>query len=66
MPLSFTVEEYERGLLARILTDHLGDLRMEIANTDSAPMRQELHREEEAIKAMIARLSQEDRAAAGR
>ena len=63
MPLSFNVDDYEQDLLSRILTDHLGDLRMEIANTDSAPMRQDLHREEEAIKAMIERLK--NRAATG-
>lgn len=48
----------EASLLRRILSSYLGDLRMEISNTDSYDMRQSLKREEEQITAIIGRLEQ--------
>jgi hypothetical protein len=53
-PVVLSGEEAE--LLGRILTAYLGDLRMEIANTDNAAMRRDLHREEDSIRALLARL----------
>ncbi len=46
----------EAMLLAQILKGYLGDLRMEIADTDNPGMRRDLHREEEALRGLIARL----------
>jgi len=52
----------EATLLRQILTNYLSDLRMEISNTDSYELRQALHRDEDTIKELIARL-EEHRAA---
>ena len=53
-PVVLTGEEAE--LLGRILTSYLGDLRMEIADTDNPAMRRDLHREEDSIRALLTRL----------
>jgi hypothetical protein len=46
----------EAMLLAQILKGYLGDLRMEIADTDNPGLRRDLRTEEEAIRGLIARL----------
>ena len=46
----------EADLLRQILTNYLSDLRMEIADTDSYELRQALKRDEQAVKALLARL----------
>lgn len=46
----------EAKLLARILSGYLGDLRMEITDTDNPGMRRDLHKEEEQIRALLGRL----------
>lgn len=53
-PVVLSAEEAQ--LLGRILGSYLGDLRMEIAGTDNAAMRRELHGEEDAIRTLLARL----------
>jgi hypothetical protein len=42
--------------LAEILEGVLGDLRMEVANTDSQPMREDLKRRERFLEEVIGRL----------
>jgi hypothetical protein len=46
----------EADLLRQILTNYLSDLRMEIADTDNYELRQALKRDEQAVKALLARL----------
>jgi hypothetical protein len=46
----------EAALVGRILRSYLGDLRMEIADTDNPAMRRDLHAEEDAIRDLIGRL----------
>jgi len=57
MTSQLTLEEQDRVLLTRILTQYLGDLKMEIGHTDSRTMRAEMHKDEDAIKAMLERLT---------
>ena len=45
-------------LLARILSGYLSDLRMEVAGTDKKSFRDELKREEEIIKSLIAAIQE--------
>jgi hypothetical protein len=40
-------------LLAEIVRNELGDLRAEIANTDSSLYREELHRREDALRRIL-------------
>jgi hypothetical protein len=46
----------EATTLADVLTDYLSDLRMEIANTDSQDVRDELKAREEFLKDLLLRL----------
>ena len=57
MTMQLTLEEQDRELLNRILTRYLGDLKMEIGDTDSRTMRAEMHKDEDAIKSMLELLS---------
>jgi hypothetical protein len=54
MQLELTNDEIE--LVRRILGSYLPDLRMEIADTDNPTYRRQLHEEEDAVRAIIARL----------
>ena len=54
--MELTLASEDVALLKRILTQYLGDLRMEIANTDDYEWRESLKRDEERIKALLARL----------
>jgi hypothetical protein len=54
MQLELTNDEIE--LVRRILSSYLSDLRMEIADTDNPTYRRQLHEEEDAVRAIIARL----------
>lgn len=47
----------EVATLREVLTSYLGDLRMEVADTDSYDLRQELKAKEEAIRALVDRLA---------
>ena len=54
--MELTLQPEEATLLARILANYLADLRMEIGATDSFEWRQSLKRDEETVKALLARL----------
>jgi hypothetical protein len=43
----------EAALVGRILTNYLADLRMEISDTDSQPMREALKRDEARVARVI-------------
>ena len=57
MTMQLTLDDQYRELLTRILTQYLGDLKMEIGDTDSRTMRAEMHKDEDAIKVMLERLT---------
>ena len=46
----------ETRILAEVLTDYVSDLRMEIANTDSLEVRDELKEKEAFLKSVLSRL----------
>jgi hypothetical protein len=46
----------EARMLSEILTENLGDLRMEIAGTENMTFREELKRKEEFLKKLIQQL----------
>lgn len=54
MDITLTAEEAQ--LLKKILESFLSDLRMEVADTEKYEWRKELQKDEEAIKALLARL----------
>jgi ABC-type anion transport system duplicated permease subunit len=56
--MELALQPAEVALLRRILTNYLSDLRMEIADTERYDLRQELKRDEEMIKRLLARLAQ--------
>jgi len=51
------LDEVEAGLLKRILERYLGELRMEISNTEKLDWRREMHADEDLIKHLLQRLS---------
>ena len=55
--LSLTLNAEERELLEDILREAISDLRMEIADTDSHDYRVKLHRREDLLKQLAARLA---------
>ena len=55
--LSLTINAEERELLEDILRGAISDLRMEIADTDSYDFRMQLHRREDLLKQLVARLA---------
>ena len=54
--LSLTLSAEERELLQEVLRETISDLRMEIADTDSGDYRAMLHRREDMLKQLAARL----------
>jgi hypothetical protein len=50
------LDEETRGLLTRILTTYVADLRMEIAATDSPTFKVGLRHEEDVLKALLEEL----------
>ena len=56
--MEFSLQPDEASLLKEILKQYLSNLRLEIGGTDSYDFRQGLKKNEEAIKALIARLEQ--------
>lgn len=54
--LSLELAPDEVDVLRRVLTMFLGDLRMEIADTEAYELRQSLKADELAIKAIIAKI----------
>lgn len=55
--MELALQPEEVALLRRILSNYLSDLRMEIADTERYDLRQELKRDEEMIKSLLARLA---------
>ncbi|MBI4322540.1 MAG: hypothetical protein HY675_28955 [Chloroflexi bacterium] len=55
--MKLDLQPEEADLLKRILVNYVSDLRMEISQTDSFDLRQELKRDEVIIKAIIERLA---------
>ncbi|GIW05317.1 MAG: hypothetical protein KatS3mg060_0122 [Dehalococcoidia bacterium] len=51
------LEAGERDLLVEVLTRFLGDLRLEIGNTDDYELRQELKENEATIRRLLERLA---------
>ena len=47
----------EAAILAEVLTDYVSDLRMEVANTDSQDVRDDLKAREEFLKDLLLRLA---------
>ena len=50
------LEDADAVLLKRILEQHLGNLRMEISNTENYEWRRALHADEDRLKRLIALL----------
>lgn len=50
------LDELEAATLSEVLEDYVSDLRMEIANTDSQEVRDELKERESVLKRVLARL----------
>lgn len=53
---SLSLNEEEHELLIDVLRQTISDLRMEIADTDSHDFRMALHRREDLLKQLLARL----------
>jgi hypothetical protein len=53
------LDERESDLVLRILSNALGDLRMTIADTENYAWRQDMKKDEELLKTLIARLERE-------
>jgi hypothetical protein len=51
--------EDQVALLRRVLTNHLSDLRMEIADTDDQPLRDSLKRDEALIVGLLRQLGED-------
>jgi len=56
----FFINRDEASLLARLLGDHLGNLRMEIADTESYSMRENMKHDEQMIKELLRRFNGEE------
>ncbi|MBI3978040.1 MAG: hypothetical protein HY331_07635 [Chloroflexi bacterium] len=54
--MELSLQPDEVALLDRVLTTYLGDLRMEVSNTENYDLRQSLKRDEALIKAILVRL----------
>lgn len=55
--MQLELDEETQGLLARILTTYVADLRMEIAATDSPTFKAGLRHEEDLLREIVDRLS---------
>jgi len=51
------LNEQQAAMLRKVLSSYLGDLRMEISNTDSMAFRDNLKEEEQFIKELMERLA---------
>lgn len=56
--MQLTLQPDEATLLKDILTSYLSDLRMEIGDTENYELREDLKRDEEMIKVLLARLAE--------
>jgi hypothetical protein len=61
---TYTVSATEAELLARILGGYLGDLRMEIADTENYSMRESMKQDEAVIRTLLQRFRGEETAGA--
>jgi hypothetical protein len=55
--MELTLQDSEVQLLERLLTSALGDLRMEITDTEKFEMRESMKKDEEVLKSIIRRLN---------
>ncbi len=55
--MQLELDAADTELLRRILETHLGNLRMEISNTENFEWRKSLQADEERLKAILARLA---------
>jgi hypothetical protein len=55
--MDLMLQDSEVNLLTRVLTQDLSSLKMEISNTESYDMREDLKRDEEVLKSIIRRLN---------
>jgi len=56
--MQLSLESNEAEVLKRVLSQFLSDLRMEVRDTESYNMRQDLKKDEDVLKSIIARLGQ--------
>jgi hypothetical protein len=54
-----TLTQEEAAQLRKVLNSYLSDLRMEIADTDSMPFREDLKRQEVLLKKLLQQLDDE-------
>jgi len=54
--MTLTLSDPEAELLTSVLTERLAETRSEIHHTDTASYRDELHREESILKAILEKL----------
>ena len=55
--MELVLTDEETRLLREVLTNHIGELRSEIAHTERYALRQELKHDEELLRALVARLA---------
>jgi hypothetical protein len=55
---TLTLTEEERAILTTVLEEYIPDLRMEVADTDSGDLREELKHQEAVLKKILAALKQ--------
>lgn len=55
--MELELQDSEVQLLERVLTSALGDLRMEITDTEKFELRESLKKDEEVLKSIIRRLN---------
>ena len=56
--MQLSIEPEEVGVLEEVLTQYLGDLRMEIGKTEDYATRQELHQRETVLRKVLTQLRQ--------
>jgi hypothetical protein len=56
--MNFSLSPEEAALIARILNDHLSDLRVEIGKTEDYDLRQALKQEEKMLVSLLSRLGE--------
>lgn len=56
MSRTIQLADEEAEILRSVLEEYISDLRMEVSNTDSMPLREELKRKEEFLKRLAGQL----------
>ena len=54
--MDLVLQDSEAALLLRVLTEEIGDLRVEIGKTESHDLRESLKRDEAALRSIVRRL----------